>query len=209
MKKKQIIVEGKTYRTITAACKAHDVPVSRVYARLEKGWELEKAILTPLLTNTVSKDHLGKVYKSFSEMCHAYNISKQTVSYRLDLGWSLKKALTTKPCKYNLTKNQKATPIEVRGVKYRSILKACRAYHINSQTVTYRVRVKGMTYEEALTASKMPGHECKDHKGNKYSTETARAKAYGLTRAIVKDRLLRGWKLKRALTEPVHELGYV
>lgn len=203
--KKPILIEGNPYPSIVAACNAYNtVAITTVYARICKGWSLEKAIITPSDRATPSKDHKGIEYKTFADMCRAYDLNKQTVNSRLDHGWSIEEALTTKAREYTYTEhNKRAHSITVAGVKYRSIRLACKAHNKSTALVAYRVQIKGMTYEEAILSPMVKKHECQDHKGNYYKDFSTMAKAYGKTAQLVRDRMKQGFTLKRALTQPI------
>lgn len=92
----RISIEGKSYPSMKAACKAYNISVCTVRARRKNGMGLIDALTTPLSNCTFSKDHLGNTFRSFSAMCAYWGVSRDLVHYRLNVGWNIEKALTTK-----------------------------------------------------------------------------------------------------------------
>lgn len=93
-----MIVCGKEYESMVAACKAYKINTSTVYDRIKKGWKLDVAITTPNKTKIPAKDHLGKEYESFAAMAKAYGLRGSLVRNRITkYGWTLKEALMISP----------------------------------------------------------------------------------------------------------------
>ena len=91
---------GKTYKSISAMCKAWNMTRTTYNARIKNGWSIEQALTTPRkevnMEKQTWKDHNGIEYESLNKMCKAYGITHHTFSTRLNkLGWTLEKALTT------------------------------------------------------------------------------------------------------------------
>ena len=84
---KKTVVKGKSYASLAAACKAHDVDYGLVYMRLEAGWDVQSAILEPKLgIKTVCH---GVVFDSISALAKHYGIPYYKVSQRIQKqGWS-------------------------------------------------------------------------------------------------------------------------
>ncbi|MBR3033213.1 MAG: hypothetical protein IKH92_09360 [Clostridiales bacterium] len=101
------------------------------------------------------------------------------------------------------------------GNEYPSDRARAQAYGLNDPAVKRRIKT-GWSLERALTTPlfspevyrRVKPKRCKDHLGNEYPSESARAKAYGLNDPAVKVRLRYGWSLEKALTTPLHPPVY-
>lgn len=88
--------QGRIFRSIASMARAWGKPPNVVNMRLERGWSIDKALLTPIGGKERQEDHLGKKYSSVKEMAKAYGINERTLSARLyKYGWDVERALTT------------------------------------------------------------------------------------------------------------------
>lgn len=91
------------------------------------------------------------------------------------------------------------------GNKYTSQKALCEAYNISLDLFRDRLN-SGMSLAEALTTPKKHGRrctECIDHLGNKYSSISKMAKAWGLSGSTYTHRVdKQGWSVEEALTTP-------
>jgi hypothetical protein len=87
---------GNEYPSMTAMGEAYGMPIAALQRRLKDGWELERALTTPVHTKpAVYVDHKGNQYRRQQDLADAYGISTATLSHRLKDGWDLEEALTT------------------------------------------------------------------------------------------------------------------
>ena len=95
----------------------------------------------------------GVEYASIKAACAAYGRNYSTVGSRIRNGWKIEDAITT-PTTGNARKGARIgiRAVTVNGVKYRSVMQACKAYNVQYQTVYDRMR-KGSTLEQALQAA--------------------------------------------------------
>lgn len=101
--------KGNEYKSIGQLAKAYGLSYNVLNSRLSSGWDIERALTTPVkeVHTGPIQDHEGKVYNSFKEMALNYGMEPSYLKKRLSRGWSLEKALTTpvkKRC-INLIKN--------------------------------------------------------------------------------------------------------
>ena len=69
-------------------CEELDLPYDAIHNRIDQGWDVEKAFITPLFNSD----------DSFSKKCRDHNLNPATVRDRIvKFGWSEEKALNT-PC---------------------------------------------------------------------------------------------------------------
>ena len=102
-----------------------------------------------------------------------------------------------------------------KGNEYQSQAARALAYGLNDPAIQRRLKA-GWTLEKALTTPlispelhiRKKNQKCKDHKGNEYLSDAARARAYGLNDPAVKRRLKAGWDLEKALTTPLRGRVY-
>jgi len=147
-------------------------------------------------------DHLGNKFKSKLERARFYKKPHSAINYRLNSGYTLEEALTIKAGK--LSKNECKDHL---GNVYESYTARAAAYGLTRARVAWRLR-SGMSIKDALTLGFRYNivKECADHLGNKYHSYEARARAYGISNAVIRYRLKAGWSLEKALlTQPVHK----
>lgn len=89
-------------------------------------------------------------------------------------------------------------PQLIHGIRYESIVAACRAYEIPYTTV-YRRLQKGMSVEDAVTFPNLSSARSVDYLGREYPSLRQMAKAYGISQATLNYRLDKGVALKKAL----------
>lgn len=146
-------------------------------------------------------DHKGVEYRSRAEMARKYGISPVVLALRLRRKWTLELALTT-PVRPRAVTAVLRT--DHNGTVYKTQCAMAKAYGIDRAALLARLR-RNWSIQEALTTPQRRTvqnrrHACVDHKGNKFSSQSARAKAYGLYPAVVANRLRYGWSLEDALT---------
>lgn len=90
-----------------------------------------------------------------------------------------------------------------KGNKYKSIKEKCEAYGIEPETYSRRIKVYGMSEEEALTkpVKKNGGSVVYDHTGMRWKSFSLMCEHWGQQRKTVQYRLNQGWDLERALTQ--------
>ena len=89
---------GKEFSSIRQMAEAHGISYQAVLDRLNRGWDTEKALTTPILNknrHVVVKDHLGNIYPSRRALAKAYGISYVTMQQRFRIGWDLERVLTS------------------------------------------------------------------------------------------------------------------
>ena len=91
---------GKQFPNFSCMCAKYGLLPVTVTNRLNSGWELERALTTPVKQTKRRKiakehtDHTGKSYKSQREMCTAWHINPEIYRLRRNAGWSICKSLT-------------------------------------------------------------------------------------------------------------------
>ncbi len=90
------------------------------------------------------------------------------------------------------------------GNNYPSIKDMCKAYNINPESFTRRIKVYHMPLEEALTrpVKHNGGIRCTDHNGQTYKSRTKMCEHYGVDRKLFEYRINNGYTLEEALTLP-------
>ena len=132
-------------------------------------------------------DHLGNYFKSVSAMTRHYGIPRLTYISRLKSGWSVEEALTVPVIKDGSNyKNCKSfgNVVDHLGNKFNNTSQMARHWGISPSVFHRRVHVQGLSVEEALTtpiSRKYSAQEVTDHLGNKYSSRSLMAKAYGIS----------------------------
>ena len=92
---------GKQFPNFSSMCAKYGLLPVTVTNRLTMGWELERALTTPVKQTKRRKiarehtDHTGKSYKSQREMCAAWHINPEIYRHRRNAGWNICRSLTT------------------------------------------------------------------------------------------------------------------
>ena len=86
---------GNEYPSLTELSKAYGIPYVSLQRRLKEGWEMERALTTPVHKRPKKYvDHQGNEYSNQKELAAAYGMSTSTLHSRLKEGMDLEKALT-------------------------------------------------------------------------------------------------------------------
>ena len=91
-----------------------------------------------------------------------------------------------------------------QGNEYSNIKSMCARWDIQPETYTRRLKVYGMSVEEALTrpVKHNGGLRCIDHTGKRFRSRTMMCQCWGMDRKLFEYRVSHGWPLEDALTRP-------
>ena len=134
---------GKKYPSWTSLCKAYNLKHTTLKARLNRGWDLEKALTVPTNGTRTVYDFEGNSFGSTQMMCEHYNIPSNIYSARIKSGWALKDALTIP------TSTKAKEVVDFEGNKFPSIKEMCHHYGIPRNTYLNRIK-SGWTLKDAL-----------------------------------------------------------
>ena len=126
--------------TLPDWCLEHDVSYDRVVTDLRNGVSFEEAVR--LAAEKRKSD-------DFNETCRSFGVDSTTMKRRMAKGLSFQEALDFKG---NLSKQVYV----IDGVQ-KPLSEWCEEYGITAPAVMYRMKKKGMNFEEALTSPKSPG----------------------------------------------------
>ena len=172
MSKKQIIVKGIEYESIMDACRKFGVAIYYENIKMYKKYHntsYEEAIL--YYSNNGNDFKHGKnivvgntVYRSIIEACISLKINySNLLRYAKYHGIPYEEAIE----KYLNRKNaNKSTPVTVKGIKYKSIIDACRKFGVDmyyENIKTYK-RYHNTSYEEAILYYSNNGNDFKHGK---------------------------------------------
>ena len=155
-KRKSFLVDhkGNKFYTQEDLCKYWNIPITTFKSRIERGWDLKRALETPKMqvTEKITTDHLGNRFNSYDEMCKYWNKQKQTVVNRLKNGWTLKEALET-PIRTRGYRGKEA--IDHLGNHFNSQSEMCSYWNKSLCTVLNRVK-SGWSLKDALETPVRP-----------------------------------------------------
>ena len=92
--------KGRQFSNFSCMCAKYGLLPVTVSSRLNSGWELERALTTPVKQTKRRKiakehtDHTGKSYRSQREMCAAWHINPVIYRLRRNAGWNICRSLT-------------------------------------------------------------------------------------------------------------------
>lgn len=96
-KGKEVVVDGRKYKSFSDCAFQHGICKSLVTARLKKGWSVERAFTTPSGLNRKEVRVAGMVFVSMAEAARFHGVTPKLFHKRLTIyGWSLEKALGIK-----------------------------------------------------------------------------------------------------------------
>lgn len=130
--------------TLPQICESEGVSPSAVKCRMDTGMTLDEAVAAVKR----SQEHRETIGSMRAE-CGARGVPYGTVESRMKAGMSFDDALALGAERMN-------TRREVIGGVSKTVAQWCKEYGVLEATVNYRIRVKGMTFVEALTAKRFP-----------------------------------------------------
>ena len=206
-KKSVIDHMGVQYESDAEMCKAYGIRVATYKYRRKHGWDIEKALTTPLNNGSIASpkereflhfDHKGNGYHSKAEMCQAYGISLYTFKKRRADGLSLQDSL-----ELPVVKERSFTFKDHMGTEYENLKEMCVAWNVSVHTYQKRIS-KGYSLERALTEPD-DSVSITDHKGNSYPTIQSMCAAYGISVSLYTSRIKRGKSIMEALETPIED----
>lgn len=126
--------------TLPDWCLEHDVSYDRVVTDLRNGVSFEEAVR--LAAEKRKSD-------DFNKTCRSFGVDSTTMKRRMAKGLSFQEALDFKG-------NMSKQVYVIDGVQ-KPLSEWCEEYGITAPAVMYRMKKKGMNFEEALTSPKSPG----------------------------------------------------
>ena len=148
---KPIDIDGHSYPSIVKACSAYDNSYALVKGRIKKrGMSLVEAIKTPRSPEAKKVLINGVWFESESLAREHHGVSRKLVNDRLKLGWDMDRAYSTKKLDYSEWKSHNQ-PLAVYGIEYPSIQACADFYRMNHSTLGWRINVRGMSPEEAVS----------------------------------------------------------
>lgn len=147
---KSVTIAGKTFKSLSEACRYYDMPVSTLSSRLKDGYTPDEAVgLTGIefkqgiKGNPIVVD--GKRFSSKREACKYYGLRYQMVFERMKRGSSIDEAfgITGKYSKDNIKY------IEVYGKKFEKLSEVCKYFNRDYNLIRGRLRI-GYSLEDAL-----------------------------------------------------------
>lgn len=184
---------GNRFSSTKEMCVHYGLNASLFYARLKRGWSLEKTLTTKAIFSHSIQDHLGNEFSSMSEMARHYDIEDNTFRARMRMGWSLEKTLTTPVRKSRPTARKS---LFYKGKKYSSLTELAREFGI-PETTFFAKMDKGFPVEKIIEeASK----KVLDHLGKEYPSTRKMCLYYGIDLSTFNYRIKHGMSLKEALT---------
>lgn len=143
-------VGSKTFESFADACRYYGIDEGTCMNRIKRDWSVEKAFTTPpeKFDKSQSVEVFGSIYPSLTAASIQNNADYKKVFYHV-------KYMNETPEQAIKAVAGKSRKVFVEGVEYPFMKDACEAYGVKVATVCFRMRVKGMTLEEAITTPKM------------------------------------------------------
>lgn len=145
-------------------------------------------------------NYKGKVYYSFQELSEGVGVPEGTLRKRLKKGMSVEEAVEAP--RNQIVKNREVISYKGKTYKMWSEFLEENPLFKRARSSIQQRRERGMSIEEALDDYAKKNFVT-DHKGNVFRNNTERSLEYGLNPTTVRNRLMLGWSLEKALTTPV------
>lgn len=200
-----ITYRGKKYPNLSKAIsdlKIKETPVT-IKNRMEKhGMSFEEVIDADPRMFKCGRifRYQDKVYYSFKELSEGVNIPQDTLRKRIANGMSVEEAVEAP--RNQVVKNREVITYKGRTYKMWSEFFEENPLFKRARGSIQKRRERGMSIEEALD-DYAKRYFVTDHKGNVFRNNTERSLEYGLNPTTVRNRLISGWSLEKALTTPV------
>jgi hypothetical protein len=188
--------QGNKFSTKAEMCKYWGVDCILLNSRLSRGWDLEKALTTPIgavYKRVVPKepvaeceitDHLGNKFHTKSEMCRYWKVDLTLFVKRAERGYSLKECLVGRKIKDHL------------GNEFNDLKEMCDYWGIEVRQFKSR-RNQKKSLEQCLTdESKFVIY---DYNGIKFNTLTEMCKYHNVKIGTYESRKRKGWNTKECL----------
>lgn len=202
--KKIITYHGKEYPNLSKAISElgiEEAP-STIKNRMEKhGMSFEEVIdADPRMFKCGRIFHYkGQVYYSFKELSEGVGVPEGTLRKRLGNGMSVEEAVEAP--RNQVVKNREVISYKGKTYKMWSEFFEENPLFKRARGSIEKRRKRGMSIEEALD-DYAKRYFVTDHKGNVFRNQTERSSKYGLSPSTVRNRLMSGWSLEKALTTP-------
>lgn len=188
-----IVVNGTEYGTLAEACKAYKVPLGVVKLRLERGWDLDKAVTYSKAPDPFRKTKYdltlnGVKYTRFNDIGVAYNMNSRIIMERVYMGESLESIVADPYKEYTFT---------IEGITYKSMREMARVYG-HEPSLFYNRALVGtnihyMLYEnERGTVNTRKSGRMFEFKGKNYGSLASFCEEFDLPYTQVSSRLQRG-----------------
>ena len=89
----EVKIDGKTFKTIRDAAKYFDINDHLVRSRINKGWNIKKALKTKKVDLAKKVKVKGKIFSSIRQVAKYYKVSSGTLAGKLSRGIPINKAL--------------------------------------------------------------------------------------------------------------------
>lgn len=159
-RRQKIIVNGRTFDSLTEASNFHGISIQKASRRIKDGWKIEQVfgLEPPPNRNPKSGRRLsvnGKEFRSIKDAAQKFGIAPTNVRARLALGWTLEEALELTERKKKRTPRVSDSKILCEGRKFPSIGEFAAAYRLPYRRVYKRLRL-GWTPEQAVGLEETP-----------------------------------------------------
>lgn len=207
--------DGVGYISAADACRKLGVKYVTFRSRVRAGLSVEQALgVEPVIDGRVAR---GKLYyvegekRTIEELSQIYNVSLSTIRDRLKRGASIRQAInldeiprgSLKKQRDIKTKKRKSVSFEVDGKLFDSYKSLADAYDLPQYTVRQRIVDYGYSAEDAV---KIDGKgKAVIVEGVSYESNSAAARAFGLTAEVLYARLDKGWTIREALQLDIRE----
>lgn len=168
-----IYVDGRRFKSLSAAAIAFNQHPSRVHGRLREGWTLRQALK---LDHRARRNRGGRrvtwkgvMYRSLKDLSEAVGVPSYLLVARLGHGWSLRQAIAGR----SIRRKGHRKPIEFRGRLYQSCQQLAARYRLEWSVVSRRLK-RGWSMAQAL-GIETPPPRFRDAKGRPRRTKWVRS----------------------------------
>ena len=186
--------KGHGFESLEEMCDWYHINQGTFLSRLDRGWTLEQALVTPVMEN----------YRDYPKIKTIEDALKKDGSFYGEVKRRTGESEDSNPQVADVRRRGKPGPqytwYDHKGIAYDSKEDMCHAYGIS--TDLYKSRVwDGWPVCYAL--EKVPGeYNFTDHQGNTFRYLSMMCRSYGIDKFEFQKRIDNGWTLEEALTLP-------
>jgi hypothetical protein len=195
---REIDYRGKKFESVADFARHYGMEPELVLSRIHRGQPLEQAIENSRQdTRKIEVD--GCSFISIADAARHFKISGDLAQSRLSRGWTPEQAFgMTQRARAKI--GSRAKEIEVFGEKHPSLKLLAKHYGLTVAMIQHRVRVKKMSYEEAVSFQKVREISCHDVV---YPSIASLARKYSINQGTLVSRIGRGMTPEQAVTAPI------
>jgi ribosomal protein S16 len=221
-----LLVNGKTYLSVSDIAKQLDIPYVELVREISKGKSAQEAVKSLLkVTSTKNVMVNGDTFKSLHQIAKKFNLNISSFYQRIKKGDTPEDAVNYlipkegDPTREPGKRGRRGNIVEFDGKSFGSVREFAKSYGFSPHKVAYRLKLK-WTFGQSIDKEAPPGgfkasrtsesnvpHEDITYRGKDYRSVRAFASAYNVSPHKVRYRIQKGWTLSQSIERTPAPVG--